>query len=236
MLRCSVVNEEIREAMEHIIGVEPSLYEDGEALSTEFVDDRQHLDGTTIVGAVLYEVIGPDMVAMRWPEPDTRPIVEPEPPTLGLFLSNLQPPIFLSTSVIGLLSHSEPAADLFHGTTLRQKDLRVPKLPDDLLNAVSLALHPDLPSRSRYCHTLTQNLDHLLGGTSGHRTEMNMAERYGTVSDEDLIRAIDAMTFDDRKTEILLAATTRIYENHEQNTNNGTRSRKTDQVGAFSST
>jgi hypothetical protein len=86
-----VVNEEIREAMEHIIGVEPSLYEDGEALSTEFVDDRQHLDGTTIVGAVLYEVKGPDVVAMGGPEPDTRSIVEPEPPTLGLFLRNLQP-------------------------------------------------------------------------------------------------------------------------------------------------
>ena len=31
------------------------------------------------------------MVAMGVPEPDARPVVEPEPPTLGLFLRNLQP-------------------------------------------------------------------------------------------------------------------------------------------------
>ena len=84
-------HEEIREAMEHVIGVEPSLHEDGEALPTEFIDDRQHLDGTTIVGAVCHKVIGPDVVAMGGPEPDTRPVVEPEPSTLGLFPRNFQP-------------------------------------------------------------------------------------------------------------------------------------------------
>ena len=36
-------HEEIREAMEHVIGVEPSLHQDGEALPTEFVDDGQDL-------------------------------------------------------------------------------------------------------------------------------------------------------------------------------------------------
>ncbi len=84
-------HEEIREGMEHVIGGEPSLDPDGEALLTEFVDDRQDLEGTTIVRAVYHEVIGPDVVAMGGPDPDTRPIVEPEPATLGLFLRNLQP-------------------------------------------------------------------------------------------------------------------------------------------------
>ena len=91
MLRWPMDHEEIRKEMEHIIGVEPSLHEDGEALPTEFIDDRQHLDGTTIVGAVCHKVIGPDVVAMGGAEPDTRPVVEPEPSTLGLFPRNLQP-------------------------------------------------------------------------------------------------------------------------------------------------
>ena len=91
MLRWSMGHEEIREAMEHIIGVEPPVHPDGEALPTEFVDDRQHLEGTTIMGAVLYKVIGPDVVAMGGPEPDARPVVEPQPSTLWLFLRNLQP-------------------------------------------------------------------------------------------------------------------------------------------------
>jgi hypothetical protein len=42
----------------------------------------------------------------------------------------------------------------------------VPKLADDLFNTVSLPLHPDLLLKSRYCHRLTQNMDHRLGGIS----------------------------------------------------------------------
>lgn len=91
MLRWPMGHEEVREAMEHVIGVQPSLHHDGEAFSTEFVDDRQDLDGTAIVSAVCHEVIGPDMVAMGGPEPDTRPIVEPQTSSFGLLLGNLQP-------------------------------------------------------------------------------------------------------------------------------------------------
>jgi hypothetical protein len=86
-----VGHKQIREAVEHVIGVEPSLHQDGQALPTEFVYDCQDPDGTTVVRAVLHKIIGPDVVAMGGPEPDTRPIVEPKPPPLGLFLRNLQP-------------------------------------------------------------------------------------------------------------------------------------------------
>lgn len=78
MLRWTVGHEEVREAMEHVIGAQLSLNHNGEALSTEFVDNRQYLDWTTVVSAVCHEIIGPDMVAMGGPEPDTRPIVEPD--------------------------------------------------------------------------------------------------------------------------------------------------------------
>jgi hypothetical protein len=77
--------------MEHVIGAQLSLNHYGEALSTEFVDNRQYLDWTTVVGPVCHEIIGPDMVAMGGPEPDTRPIVEPETSAFGLLLRNLQP-------------------------------------------------------------------------------------------------------------------------------------------------
>jgi len=60
--------------MEHIIGLELSLDHDGEALSREFVENCQYLDGTTVVRVVCHEIIRPDMVAMGGPEPDTRPI------------------------------------------------------------------------------------------------------------------------------------------------------------------
>ena len=55
----------------------------------------------------------------------------------------------------------------------------------------------------------------------GHRTGRTMAERYGRISDEDLVKAVNGMTFDQGKTEILIGGATRINENHEQNTNKG---------------
>ena len=67
----------------------------------------------------------------------------------------------------------------------------------------------------------------------GHRTGKTMAERYGRISDEDLVRAIDSMTFDHGKTEILVAATTRIEMKPEQNPNKMVRSKKTGSVGSI---
>lgn len=84
-------HKRVCEAMEHVIGVEPSLYQDGDALPTEFIDDRQNLYGMAVMRALCHEVIGSDIVTMRWPEPDTRPIVEPQTSAFGLLLRNLQP-------------------------------------------------------------------------------------------------------------------------------------------------
>ena len=91
VFRRTMGHEEIREAMEHVIGVELSLHHDVEALPTEFVDDGQDLDRTAVVGAVCHKIVGPDVVAMSGPEPDTRPIVEPQTSAFGLLLGNLQP-------------------------------------------------------------------------------------------------------------------------------------------------
>jgi len=91
MLRWTVGHEEIREAIQYVIRIEPSFHYDVQALSAEFVDDRQHLDGAAIVRAVFDKIIGPDMVAMGRPEPDTRSIVEPQTSSFGLLLRNLQP-------------------------------------------------------------------------------------------------------------------------------------------------
>lgn len=77
--------------MEHVIGAQSSLNHNGEALSTEFIDNRKYLDGTTVMSTVCHEIVGPDMVAMGGPEPDTRPIVEPETSAFGLLFRNFQP-------------------------------------------------------------------------------------------------------------------------------------------------
>jgi len=43
------------------------------------------------MGAVLNEVVGPDVVRPAWAETDTRTVVEPQPAALRLFAGNLEP-------------------------------------------------------------------------------------------------------------------------------------------------
>jgi len=43
------------------------------------------------MGAVRDKVIRPNVVPMRWPESDTRSIIEPQMTLLRLLLGNLQP-------------------------------------------------------------------------------------------------------------------------------------------------
>src|SRR4029434_7600346 len=45
----------------------------------------------SIVGAILDEVIGPDMIALLRPQPNARSVGQPEPAALGLLMGDLQP-------------------------------------------------------------------------------------------------------------------------------------------------
>jgi hypothetical protein len=40
---------------------------------------------------VCHEIVCPDMITVHGPEPDARPVIEPQPSTLWLFLRNFQP-------------------------------------------------------------------------------------------------------------------------------------------------
>ncbi len=124
-------HEEVREAMKHIIGAQLSLNHNGEALSTEFVDNCQYLDWTAVVSAVCHEIIGPDMVAMAGPEPDTRPIVEPETSSFGLLLRNLQPLL---------------APDAFHPLMIDS-----PTLSSEQCRNPAIAVAPILFGKLYYC-------------------------------------------------------------------------------------
>jgi hypothetical protein len=57
----------------------------------ELVEHVEHPVLASIVGAILDEVIGPDMVALLRPQPDARSGGQPEPAALGLLMGNLQP-------------------------------------------------------------------------------------------------------------------------------------------------
>jgi hypothetical protein len=57
----------------------------------ELIDDVEHADPAAIVGAVLDEVVGPDVIAVLSPEADAGAVVEPQTAPLRLPCGNLQP-------------------------------------------------------------------------------------------------------------------------------------------------
>jgi len=83
-------DKEIRQNVDHVDGLEPPRDPDRQALVGELVDDVEHSVLASIVGAILDEVVGPDVVAMLRPQPDARPIRQPKPAAFWLFVRNLQ--------------------------------------------------------------------------------------------------------------------------------------------------
>jgi hypothetical protein len=60
------------------------------------------------VGAVFDEVVGPDVVRTFGPQPEARPVRQPEPATLGLLLGDLQP---IERSALDPSPQERPSAD-----------------------------------------------------------------------------------------------------------------------------
>ena len=70
-------DEEIRQHIDDVERLQLSFDADGDALVGELVDDIEHAILPPLMGAVLDEVIRPDMVAALRPEADARSITEP---------------------------------------------------------------------------------------------------------------------------------------------------------------
>src|SRR6188472_1907983 len=84
-------DEEVRQCVDDVDGFEPAGHPDRKALMGELVNDVEHADPAPIVGAVLDEVVGPDVIAMLGPEADAGPIGQPQATALRLPCGNLQP-------------------------------------------------------------------------------------------------------------------------------------------------
>ena len=57
----------------------------------ELVDHVEHAVLPPVMGSVLDEVVGPDVVTVFRPQSDARPVIEPQTAAFGLLLGNLQP-------------------------------------------------------------------------------------------------------------------------------------------------
>ena len=65
----SMLDEQVGQALQHIVGPQPSCHHDGQAAPRELVDHAQHAERPPILGPILHEVVGPDMVGMLRPQP-----------------------------------------------------------------------------------------------------------------------------------------------------------------------
>jgi hypothetical protein len=91
MARHAAQDEEIRQDVDHIDRLQLSRDPDRQALMGELVDNVEHPELLSVMGAVLDEVVGPDVIAVFRPQPDARPIGEPEAAALRLSGGDLQP-------------------------------------------------------------------------------------------------------------------------------------------------
>lgn len=67
MLRRSMLHEQLAQRIKHVSRVQSARDTDRKAFPGELVDHAQHHADLAIMGAVLDEVIGPDMTFVRWP-------------------------------------------------------------------------------------------------------------------------------------------------------------------------
>jgi len=84
-------DEEIGETMKHVVRSEPPGNDYRKAAPRKLVQHHEHAELPAILGAVLDEVVRPDMVRPLRSQTDARPIVEPETAPFRLLHGNFQP-------------------------------------------------------------------------------------------------------------------------------------------------
>src|SRR5215207_1181836 len=113
--RHAAQDEQVREHVDDVDGLELASDADRQALVRELVDDVEHPEPPSVVRPVLDEVVGPDVVAMLGPQPDARSVRQPEPSAFGLLPGHLQPlasPNSLYPLVVDEPACSEQLGDL----------------------------------------------------------------------------------------------------------------------------
>ena len=91
VLRWPMLDEQVGQALQHIVRPQPSRHHDGQAATGKLVDHAQHAERPAILGPILHEVVRPDVVGPLGPQPYTRPVVEPQTASFGLLLRHFKP-------------------------------------------------------------------------------------------------------------------------------------------------
>ena len=91
MARDAAQHEEIGQHVDHVDRLELAVDAYRQALVGELVDDVEHAVFAAVMGAILDEVIRPDVVGMLGPQTNAGAIRQPQTTAFGLLLRHLQP-------------------------------------------------------------------------------------------------------------------------------------------------
>jgi hypothetical protein len=91
VLRRAIFDKKTRQTVNYIIGGNFAGHHNGQRLPTVLIDNGQNLDCPSVLGPIRQKIIGPDMVTMRGPKPNTGAVIEPQPTPFRMFLGDLKP-------------------------------------------------------------------------------------------------------------------------------------------------
>ena len=86
-----VDHEQVRQRLEHVGGSQVPRHHERQALARVLVHDREDLHRPAIPRPVTHEVIRPDVMPVRRPQPEARAVREPQAPPFRLLQRHLQP-------------------------------------------------------------------------------------------------------------------------------------------------
>ena len=89
--RHAAKNEEVGQDVDHVDRLELAIDADRQAFMGELVDDVEHPVFAALMGAILDEVVGPDVIGILGPQADAGPVCQPQTAAFLLFLGDLQP-------------------------------------------------------------------------------------------------------------------------------------------------
>ena len=77
VIRWAMPGEQVCQNMQDIVMPQAARNLDRQALAGKLINHGEHADRSAVMRAVLYEVVGPHMVAPAWSQTDARSVVEP---------------------------------------------------------------------------------------------------------------------------------------------------------------
>lgn len=84
-------DHQIRQGLQHVGGVQPAFDPDRQGFAGELVDHAEHAKLPSIMGSILDEVIGPDVVRPLGAQAHAGAVIQPQPAAFWLFLRDFQP-------------------------------------------------------------------------------------------------------------------------------------------------